>query len=89
VWNNQPSDLCGGCCGCCEWLPWLAAINHTSLFSRTLSSVDNDPAGFWGPFFNSLSMIMVTEIGDKTFFIAAVMAMRYDRSVVFSGAIGK
>ena len=28
---------------------------------------------FWAAFFNSLAMILVTEIGDKTFFIAAIM----------------
>lgn len=32
-------------------------------------------------------MILVSEIGDKTFFIAAIMAMRNDRLIVFSGAI--
>jgi len=38
--------------------------------------------------FNSLMMILVTEIGDKTFFIAAVLAMRYGRLVVYAGAMG-
>ena len=33
------------------------------------------------------SVILVSEIGDKTFFIAAIMAMRNDRAIVFSGAI--
>jgi len=43
----------------------------------------------FGPaFVNSLGMIFATEIGDKTFFIAAIMAMKYPRSVVFGGAIG-
>ncbi|EWM26889.1 transmembrane protein, partial [Nannochloropsis gaditana] len=43
--------------------------------------------GFWPAFLNSLSMILVTELGDKTFFIAAVLAMRYDRLLIFGGAI--
>ncbi len=30
----------------------------------------------------------MSELGDKTFFIAAIMAMRHSRLVVFSGAIG-
>ena len=30
---------------------------------------------FWTAFFNSIAMITVTELGDKTFFIAAVLAM--------------
>lgn len=38
---------------------------------------------------NSLMMILVTEIGDKTFFIAAVLAMRHGRLIVYAGAMGK
>lgn len=37
-------------------------------------------------FLKSWGMILVSEIGDKTFFIAAIMAMRNSRSVVFGGA---
>ena len=33
-------------------------------------------------------MIIVSELGDKTFFIAAIMAMRHPRTTVFIGAIG-
>jgi putative Ca2+/H+ antiporter (TMEM165/GDT1 family) len=29
----------------------------------------------------------VSELGDKTFFIAAIMAMKYSRLTVFSGAL--
>eukprot|EP01064_Diplonema_japonicum_P025891 TRINITY_DN37309_c0_g1_i1.p1 TRINITY_DN37309_c0_g1~~TRINITY_DN37309_c0_g1_i1.p1 ORF type:complete len:280 (+),score=84.90 TRINITY_DN37309_c0_g1_i1:46-885(+) len=36
---------------------------------------------------SSWFMILVSEIGDKTFFIACLMAMRNDRMVVFLGAI--
>jgi putative Ca2+/H+ antiporter (TMEM165/GDT1 family) len=32
-------------------------------------------------------MIWATEVGDKTFFIAAIMAMRNDRLAVYVGAI--
>lgn len=38
---------------------------------------------------NSFFMILVTEIGDKTFFIAAVLAMRNGRLIVYAGAMGK
>ncbi|KAJ5520060.1 hypothetical protein N7463_000513 [Penicillium fimorum] len=34
----------------------------------------------------SFTMILVSEIGDKTFLVAALMAMRHDRLVVFSAA---
>eukprot|EP00999_Lentomonas_sp_LEN2_P000211 NODE_1205_length_956_cov_109.995175_g1160_i0.p1 GENE.NODE_1205_length_956_cov_109.995175_g1160_i0~~NODE_1205_length_956_cov_109.995175_g1160_i0.p1 ORF type:complete len:234 (-),score=31.99 NODE_1205_length_956_cov_109.995175_g1160_i0:35-736(-) len=38
-------------------------------------------------FVQSFFMIIVTELGDKTFFIAAILAMRAGRLVVFAGAI--
>ncbi|XP_023029743.2 putative divalent cation/proton antiporter TMEM165 isoform X1 [Leptinotarsa decemlineata] len=43
--------------------------------------------GFLHGFLASLSVILVSEIGDKTFFIAAIMAMRHPRLTVFAGAI--
>lgn len=43
--------------------------------------------GFLHAFLASLSVILVSEIGDKTFFIAAIMAMRHSRTIVFAGAI--
>ena len=30
---------------------------------------------------------MVTELGDETFIIAAIMAMRYPRRIVYAGAM--
>ena len=39
-------------------------------------------------FIASLSMIIVSELGDKTFFIAAIMSMRHSRVVVLAGALG-
>lgn len=38
-------------------------------------------------FIASWSVIVVSEIGDKTFFIAAIMAMTHPRKIVFIGAI--
>ncbi|KAF9364546.1 hypothetical protein BGX34_001211 [Mortierella sp. NVP85] len=38
-------------------------------------------------FILSLAMIMVSEIGDKTFLIAAIMAMKHPRLLVFSAAL--
>jgi putative Ca2+/H+ antiporter (TMEM165/GDT1 family) len=43
--------------------------------------------GFAHAFVASLSVIIVSELGDKTFFIAAIMAMRHSRITVFIGAI--
>jgi len=38
-------------------------------------------------FIATLSVILVSELGDKTFFIAAIMAMRHPRWTVFIGAM--
>jgi putative Ca2+/H+ antiporter (TMEM165/GDT1 family) len=38
-------------------------------------------------FTKSFSSIVVSELGDKTFFIAAIMAMRYNRIAVLAGAL--
>jgi putative Ca2+/H+ antiporter (TMEM165/GDT1 family) len=43
--------------------------------------------GFIHAFFASLSVIVVSEIGDKTFFIAAIMAMKHPRMIVYTGAM--
>lgn len=38
-------------------------------------------------FIAGLLLISVSELGDKTFFIAAILAMRHSRRLVFAGAI--
>ncbi|KAK8712156.1 hypothetical protein V6N13_147403 [Hibiscus sabdariffa] len=43
--------------------------------------------GIVDAFFASFSMIIVSEIGDETFIIAALMAMRHPKSTVLSGAL--
>ena len=43
--------------------------------------------GFIHAFVAALSVIIVSEIGDKTFFIAAIMSMKYSRLIVFGGAL--
>ena len=64
--------------------------NATQLSSETLS--DDGPPEPWAAVFadgvvESLLMILVSELGDKTFFIAAILAMRHSRHVIFAGAI--
>lgn len=65
---------------------------HRHQPAKTSSQPDSDAAyanlGFVHGFLASLSVILVSELGDKTFFIAAIMAMRHSRLVVFAGAIG-
>nr|VDD25699.1 unnamed protein product [Brassica oleracea] len=43
--------------------------------------------GVFDAMFSSFSMILVTEIGDETFIIAALMAMRHPKATVLSGAL--
>ncbi|KAF6170028.1 hypothetical protein GIB67_042833 [Kingdonia uniflora] len=56
-----------------------------------LESVESDSTfdglGIFDAFFASFSMILVSEIGDETFIIAALMAMRHPKSIVLSGAL--
>ncbi|XP_053212914.1 transmembrane protein 165-like [Panonychus citri] len=42
---------------------------------------------FFHGFIASISVIIVSELGDKTFFIAAIMAMRHNRWTVFMAAL--
>ncbi|XP_074584780.1 GDT1-like protein 4 [Curcuma longa] len=50
-------------------------------------SLEQTGLGVFDAFFSSLSMIVVSEIGDETFIIAALMAMRHPKSIVLSGAL--
>ncbi|XP_058092391.1 putative pentatricopeptide repeat-containing protein At1g68930 [Magnolia sinica] len=56
---------------------------------NTISRGNSEPVGLgiFDAFFTSLSMILVSEIGDETFIIAALMAMRHPKSIVLSGAL--
>lgn len=57
---------------------------QNTVEKATLIKVD---LGFIHAFVASVSVIVVSELGDKTFFIAAIMAMRHSRLVVFAGAM--
>mmetsp|Transcript_1483 Transcript_1483/g.2300 ORF Transcript_1483/g.2300 Transcript_1483/m.2300 type:complete len:194 (+) Transcript_1483:210-791(+) len=48
---------------------------------------EDGAVSFLHAFTSSVAMILATEIGDKTFFIAAVLSMRNDRRAIFGGAI--
>ncbi len=61
-------------------IPDIATLSSSSLMASN---------SFVSATLNSLVMILATEIGDKTFFIAAVLAMRNGRLVVYAGAMGK
>ncbi|CAI9117913.1 OLC1v1019403C1 [Oldenlandia corymbosa var. corymbosa] len=62
------------------------------VFSLIAFSKGN-PAALLGPiaksgFTAAFSLIFVSEIGDKTFFIAALLAMQYERILVLLGSMG-
>ncbi|KAJ8082399.1 GCR1-dependent translation factor 1 [Marasmius tenuissimus] len=51
-------------------------------------STSGEGEGTMEALFQSFAMIIVSEIGDKTFLIAAILAMSNPRFVVFTGAFG-
>ncbi|PIO69820.1 hypothetical protein TELCIR_08347 [Teladorsagia circumcincta] len=59
------------------------SLPHSSGKPRTDLDIS-----FYHGFLASLSVIIVSELGDKTWFIAVIMAMRHSRLTVFSGAMG-
>lgn len=75
-------------------LPNSAHKDHLDLpksKGKPSSSLDDEAEGVIQPFHSfvlSLTMILVSEVGDKTFLVAALMAMKHDRMVVFSAAFG-
>ncbi|KHO00980.1 putative protein family UPF0016 [Metarhizium album ARSEF 1941] len=59
--------------------------------SRPHAVPEDKDEGIIQPFHSwllSFTMILVSEVGDKTFLVAALMAMKHDRMVVFSAAFG-
>lgn len=62
-----------------------AGSNAGETFSNTGSKIVEDHEGF-NSFLIALSMISLSEIGDKTFLIAALMAMRHSALFVLSSA---
>ncbi|KAK3695501.1 hypothetical protein B0T22DRAFT_478161 [Podospora appendiculata] len=71
-----------------------ASIDHLDVTKGAKSGkdanhLDEANEGLIQPFHSfvlSLMMILFSEIGDKTFLVAALMAMKHDRMVVFSAA---
>ncbi|KAK9366469.1 hypothetical protein V1509DRAFT_654641 [Lipomyces kononenkoae] len=56
------------------------------VMPHTLHKTGNAFADNYRSFAMSFMMIIFSEIGDKTFLIAAIMAMKHPRTTVFSGA---
>ncbi|XP_078254636.1 putative divalent cation/proton antiporter TMEM165 isoform X1 [Rhinoraja longicauda] len=60
---------------------------HPMAHAVSDQSITKTNLGFIHAFVASISVIIVSELGDKTFFIAAIMAMRYNRLTVLVGAM--
>ncbi|KAJ8298209.1 hypothetical protein KUTeg_024740 [Tegillarca granosa] len=83
---------------------YTQAIHYSTLAGVSHDAIENESSdegslfhalrkrkgnlGFIHAFIASLSVIIVSELGDKTFFIAAIMAMRHSRVTVLAGALG-
>merc|ERR1719401_749232 len=61
--------------------------NIPSNFRLGVQQTEAHTLKFWEAFVNSLAMIIVTELGDKTFFIAAILSMKNGPWVIFCGAM--
>ncbi|KAH8659567.1 hypothetical protein BGZ61DRAFT_171064 [Ilyonectria robusta] len=65
--------------------------DHLDLNKGSSSTGHEEEEGLIQPFHSfilSFTMIIFSEIGDKTFLVAALMAMKHDRMVVFTAAGG-
>ncbi|XP_059577738.1 transmembrane protein 165 isoform X2 [Alligator mississippiensis] len=67
--------------------PGRAEKGPTAVAPVNEESADKTNLGFIHAFVAAISVIIVSELGDKTFFIAAIMAMRYNRLTVLAGAM--
>eukprot|EP00922_Rhytidocystis_sp_ex-Travisia-forbesii_P019880 GHVS01029352.1.p1 GENE.GHVS01029352.1~~GHVS01029352.1.p1 ORF type:complete len:351 (+),score=65.51 GHVS01029352.1:35-1054(+) len=59
-----------------------------AVISWVVESVESSNATFLGGFVSSFFAIVCSELGDKTFIIAALLSMKHSHIVVFAGAIG-
>ncbi|KAL1460080.1 hypothetical protein WDU94_012019 [Cyamophila willieti] len=83
--ENEPNEY-DGVITTPKPLKLVGDLYKSDLHGSSTTSPNID-LGFIHAFVASLSVIVVSELGDKTFFIAAIMAMRHPRVTVFIGAI--
>lgn len=94
TFEQKPADLPDRTHAEAPPIPNSAHKDHLDVSSGGKSATnsglsDEETEGLIRPFHSfclSLMMILFSEIGDKTFLVAALMAMKHDRMVVFSAA---
>ena len=64
------------------------ALAGDSVVAAGTAAASSGVAGFGEAFVASIGVILGTELGDKTFFIAAIMSMRHSPFIVWLGAVG-
>ena len=64
------------------------ALAGDSVVAAGAAAASSGVAGFGEAFVASIGVILGTELGDKTFFIAAIMSMRHSPFIVWLGAVG-
>lgn len=67
-------------------LDLVSNVTNVSLVEEEHFNV-TEHRGFFHGFVEALSVILVSELGDKTFFIAAILAMRNNKLTVFLASI--
>lgn len=83
VWRLGPFKRVAVLLQLLRTLPGLASGHRRTM--STSSDVSGDSTAI---IFRSFATIIFSEIGDKTFLIAAILAMRHPRLLVFAGAFG-
>merc|ERR1719312_102595 len=68
------------------WIPEATGVSNISITEEPAFNV-TEHRGILHGFVESFSVILVSEIGDKTFFIAAILAMSNNKLTVFLAAI--
>ncbi|CAG9466226.1 unnamed protein product [Pedinophyceae sp. YPF-701] len=66
---------------------WAARAGISKEHDGEDGAAEEGGQGFVNAFARSFMMILVSEAGDETFIIAAIMAMRHKKTVIFAGAM--
>ncbi|WZH48747.1 FT27-like transmembrane protein [Fusarium acuminatum] len=88
---EKPADLPDRPVGQNKPVQDSAKAEPVDLSRGTTHDAHHDEESIIQPFHSfvlSFTMILVSEVGDKTFLVAALMAMKHDRMVVFTAAFG-